>query len=780
MAAHHSAAAAPQPGDVTGMARDALQHPLAGAAVRVEAPDGKVVVKGTTDAAGRYELKGVPPGVYSVIVEKPGFDAATSVVTITAQAGATADLTLASSKALDVAVVAQRLAEARTNIEPRLGASTYTMTSQSIDSQPGGENNPIDQVILQAPGVDQDNAANGGLHVRNEHLNVQYRIDGVILPDGVSFFGQSLDTRFVDSMQLITGALPAEYGLRTAGIVDLQSKTGLFQPGGSVSLYGGSFGTFNPSFEYGGSADGYSYFVSGDYLQSDRGIDGVTGAYNQQHDSTLQTHGFAYLDKIIDSSSKVAVMAGTFNSQFQIPNNPSQPTLPGITSINGVPVSAYSSYNLTEHQSEGVQFGAVSFLQSQQDFDYQVSLVSKYSDLHYHPDYYGDLAFNGIAENALRTSLANDLQAEGTYRLNPDHTLRGGILVSAEHVTADTNSFVLAQTGSSGGLPVYATTTTNIISDSEKTAYSYSIYAQDEWKVLPTVTVNYGGRFDEVNGYTTGNQLSPRLNTVWQATPSTVVHAGYASYFTPPPTELVSTQSLALFANTSAAPAVTQNSNIKNERAQYFDIGATQEVLTGFKVGLDIYYKYSRNLLDEGQFGAPVVLTPFNYHVGYNKGVELTTNYTIGNFTYYGNLAIAEQKAEGIDSAQFNFSSDDLAYAATHLVNTDHSQRMTASAGVSYLWDGTRYSVDILAGTGLRTTTATEYINEGTVPSYEQVNFGVSHRFADAPGGPITLRLDLINVLDEVYLLRSQTGVGVYANQYAPRRSVFAGVTKEF
>jgi len=56
-----------------------------------------------------------------------------------------------------------------------------------------------------------------------------------------------------------------------------------------------------------------------------------------------------------------------------------------------------------------------------------------------------------------------------------------------------------------------------------------------------------------VNGYTEGNQVSPRINVVWQATPSTTVHAGYASYFTPPPLELVANQSLVPFNNTSAA-----------------------------------------------------------------------------------------------------------------------------------------------------------------------------------------------------------------------------------
>jgi outer membrane receptor protein involved in Fe transport len=341
---------------------------------------------------------------------------------------------------------------------------------------------------------------------------------------------------------------------------------------------------------------------------------------------------------------------------------------------------------------------------------------------------------------------------------------------------------VLAQTGTdASGNPIFATTTTNIIADSEKTSFTYSAYLQDEWKALDTVTVNYGVRYDIVDGYTEGSELSPRLNTVWQATPTTTLHAGYAHYFTPPPQELVSTQDLALFANTSAAPAVTTNSPMKNETAQYVDIGATQELFTGFKAGVDGYLKFARNLLDEGQFGAPVVLTPFNYRIGLNQGIELTTNYTLGAFVFYGNLAIAKQKAKDVDSAQFNFSPTDLASADSMMINTDHSQLYTASGGVAYTWYGTRFAVDIVAGSGLRSQPANnlEYNGE-TVPSYEQVNLSISHRFEAAPGGPITLRLSVVNLLDEIYLLRSQTGIGVFANQYGPRRSVFASITKEF
>jgi outer membrane receptor protein involved in Fe transport len=680
----------------------------------------------------------------------------------------------------EIVVTAKRLDNARINIEPQIGASTYTITQQTIDAIPGGDANSMNQVILQAPGVDQDSLDNSGLHVRNEHLNVQYRINDVILPDGVSFFGQTLSPRFVGSLKLITGALPAEYGLRTAGIVDIQSRTGLSEPGGDMGIYGGSYDTFNPSLDYGGSSNGYTYFASLDYLDTGRGVEPPTTS-NPIHDHSEQIHGFFYLDKILNDSSRITAMVGTFNSQFQIANNPGQPTFAGISAINGVPITTFNSADLNEHQTEGSQFLVLSYLYAGESLDFQTSLFTKFSDLNYHPDQLGDLAFDGVSQSAGRTSFANGFQGEGTYRLTDDHTVRFGVLLTGEHVTSDTTSLVLPQIGTdAAGDPIFGGRTRSLIADSEKTGWTYSAYLQDEWKILPTVTINYGGRFDVVNGYTEGNQLSPRINIVWQATPSTTVHAGYASYFTPPPLELVQNHSLAQFANTSAAPAITTNSPIKNERAQYLDIGASEDVLPGLTVGIDLYYKYARNLLDEGQFGAPVILTPFNYNVAYNKGVELTTTYKLGNFSYYGNLAIAEQKGEGINSAQFSFAPADLVYAAGHLINTDHSQRMTASAGISYLWDSTLYSVDILAGTGLRTTNPGDNINEGTVPSYEQVNLGISHNFESLLGGPTKVRFDVINLLDEEYLLRSMSGIGAFSSQYAPRRSFYAGVSRTF
>ncbi len=113
----------------------------------------------------------------------------------------------------------------------------------------------------------------GQIHVRGEHNGLQYRLNGVILPEGLSVFGQALSPRLADTVDLITGALPAEYGLRTAGVIDITTKSGELQNGGDVSIYGGSHDEIQPSFEYRGSSGDLNVFVSGGYLHGALGIE---------------------------------------------------------------------------------------------------------------------------------------------------------------------------------------------------------------------------------------------------------------------------------------------------------------------------------------------------------------------------------------------------------------------------------------------------------------------------------------------------------------------------
>jgi hypothetical protein len=679
-----------------------------------------------------------------------------------------------------ITVIAQHLNDARNSIQTQTGASTYVIDEQAIASLPGGDNQLLNQVIMQAPDVAQDSF--GQFHVRGEHNGLQYRLNGIVLPEGISVFGQSLDPRLISSMSLITGALPAEYGLRTAGIIDLKTKSGVIDPGGAVSIYGGSHGEVTPSFNYGGSSGNINYFVSGDFLRNDLGIESPDGKSNPLHDHTKQYHGFAYIEDILDEENRLSAALSTSTGYFQIPNRSGQQ--PGLTNADGSPLTVngqttYPSENLDENQREINHFIVLGWQHSQGEFDVQTAVTARYSSLTFSPDLLGDLLYNGLAQDAYKQNVAYALQSDGAYKLNDIHTLRAGIFAQSDHSKSLTTSQVIALDSNGNQI---SDVPVSIVDNGGKTEWIESVYLQDEWKIVPAVTVNYGLRFDKFTAFTSAHQVSPRLNAVWQALPGTIVHGGYARYLSPPPFELVGNETVAKFANTTGGGSVTASDTPKAEQANYYDLGVQQKIAQRFTVGLDTYYKQSHNLIDEGQFGAPIILTPFNYAQGKQYGAELTGTFSAEAFTAYLNLAYQSAKGKNIDSAQFNFSQDDLNYIATHYIHLDHEQTFTASGGASYVWRDTRFSGDLLLGSGLR---ASQTLPDGTtipngahLPYYTQVNLGMSHVFQIEHAGTLTARFDVINAFDKVYEIRDGTGVGVGAPQFGPRRGFFVGVSK--
>ncbi len=672
---------------------------------------------------------------------------------------------------IDIDIVARKLDAARQQIQPELGASAYSFSPQALEAIPQGGASPLNQVLLQAPGVAQDSF--GQIHLRGEHANVQYRLDGVELPEGLSVFGQAIESRFANSMTLITGALPAQYGFQTAGVVDIQTKSGTANPGGEVSMYGGSWNWLQPSFSYGGKSGALDWFVTGDFLHNDRGIENPASSYAALHDTTNQFHGLAHFSYVIDPDTRISLILGGFSGQFQIPNNPGQATL-GFSVLGA---TTANSATLNETREEDTQFGILSLQKHLDLLDVQVSAFSRLSHLAFSPDWIGDLLFNGIAQQATRTDQVYGVQADASWLVSEDHTLRFGALAQTETTASKSVSQVL---------PVNAagTPTTDqpfgIADSSSRQGGRYGVYVQDEWRVLPSVTINAGLRFDAVDEYTSETALDPRLNVVWTPTETTTLHVGYARYFAPPPFELVGSGTLAKFAGTTAAPDVTTNDPVRAERSDYYDIGVSQVVIPGLTMGVDAYFKQSRNLVDEGQFGAPIILTAFNYAKGLQEGIEMNGSYDHGPWSIYGNLALSRAMGKDIVSAQYNFSAPELAFIAGNWIHLDHDQLWTGSAGIAYTANSdserpTRFTINTIVQSGLRASTAT-IPNGMALPTYGVVNLSVVQKVA----ARTELRLDVLNIGDNTYQIRDGTGVGVGAPQYGIRRTILAGVTQRF
>jgi outer membrane receptor protein involved in Fe transport len=749
---------------VTGAVKDTLGRPIPAVSLSLQASNGKTVARTITDSAGNFTFANISPGTYAVIAQKPEFRLATAIISVTPAGAKPVSVSMASETALSLPVIAHRLERARNSLSPTTGGSAYTFTQRSIQALPQGNNTPLNDVLLQAPGVVNDSF--GQIHVRGDHSNLQYRIDGIQLPEGVVGFANSFSTRFANSVTLLDGALPAEFGYRTAGIVDIQTKSGTIAPGGDIEFYGGQRETLQPSFELGGTAGKFSYYLTGTYYHSTRGIEPPTPGPTPTNDTTDQGRYFGDFSYFFTPTLRLTLLTGAAISDIEIPANPDQPpafTLAGVTS--------YPSIDVHERQLEQNYYNVLA-LQGAigPKFDYQLAAFSRYSTIHFVPDEIGDLIFNGAASDVFRSSFVNGLQGDASYQLPEANTVRGGFFFSGENAYIGNHEQVFPIVG---GVP--STHPELIVDNSQITDWLYGGYLQDEWRPIEPLTVNFGARFDLSDAFVRATQLSPRFGVTYKLPTRTTLHAAFARYFTPPQTEVVSSIDIAKFIGTTGQPPTLYNNLPVPAREYYFDAGASQQIGESLNLGVDSYYRMARNLLDEGQFGPALIFTPINYQKGRIYGVEATSSYSLGGLSAYANFTYSVAQGINIESGQVGFEPDELQYIRNHYVFLDHDQTFTSDTGIAYRWQGCMFSVDSNYESGLREG----FANTGNLLPYFVVNVGMTKAFTVPSAGKMEARVAVTNLFDHTYQIRNGTGIGVFAAQYGERRAVFGGLKWE-
>lgn len=644
-------------------------------------------------------------------------------------------------------------------------ASVQRLDAADIGRTPQGADQPFDRLVTQFAGVSSDSAASRpDFHIRNEYANAQYRINGIMLPDGVSGLGAFLETSFIGSVALLDGVLPAQYGLRTAGVLDIRSKT-FDAPSGTAEIYGGSHGLLAGSLNYGGTVKDTQYFISLRGVRTDVGIENPTASFDPIHDRSAQFKGFGYISNILSDSARLTAMAGGASDLFQIPNVPGQaPAFPIARHMD--------SASLNDLEADRFGFGLLALQTHDDALDTQLSLFSRYANVHYMPDVSGELAFGGVASDVARDSVLSGVNGDFAYRVSDRQTLRGGWLAHVETTRNADISTGFPQTAR--GTPILTPVT--IVDTRSKLGTTLGAYLEDEIKLTPQLTLRAGGRFDQMFQYVSANQLSPRVSLTYAADPETNVHAGYARYFTPPGQAEAATSQLPLYARTTLAPDTNLADPALPERAHYFDIGVDRSFGDKLDLGADAYLKLVRNYLDDGDFGNALIISQVNYAKGYNDGIELKSRYHDGGFAAYGNVLFSRAKVTQPISNQYVFDADEYAYLSSGAyMYADDAQSITASAGISYNWLGWTAAADGLFGSGLRAG----FVNSTHVPAYTQFNLSLGHDLPWAPlQKPMRARFDVVNVFDTIYQLRDGSGIGVEAPQYGPRRGFYLSLSQ--
>lgn len=662
-------------------------------------------------------------------------------------------------------IKAKKLDQSRNNLSPKTGGSSYKFNRSDIDNLPQGQASSLNQVLLRAPGVTQDSY--GQIHIRNDHSNIQYRINDVIIPEGINGFGQVLDSRFADSIDLITGALPAQYGYRTAGVVEIKTKDHVSKKNLDKGFYSeaiyGSNRTAGFNQQASGSKAGLNYFLSTSYLENNRGLESPTPTRRSIHNQTKQDKIFGYFSYLIGDKKRLNLILANATNRYQIPNIADQN--PEFELANVKPIN---SANVNQRQSESNRF-AVLALQGVNDYDvdYQISAFSRQSLLKFRGDEVGDLIFSGNSSKIDKSSLTSGIQADFSKEINNKNTLRAGLYFSNTGVKDDQSNLLFAIDKNN-----HVATNPFLIKDgSKKNTQLYSLYIQNEYKTSEKLNFNFGGRFDMVQSIIDDHHFSPRAGAVYKLTNKTKLHAGYSRYFTAPKAEIVSNLNINRFTNTTNAPETFINNKVLAEKTDYYDIGIKHQFNKELSFGIDSYYKKVRDLLDEGQFGSAFIFKPFNYEKAEIYGMEITSDYKKNNFSAYANLALQKARAFKINSGEYLHEEAEIDYTTKHYVHPDHAQKVTASLGLAYKLADTNIGGDAIFGSGLRRGEA----NTLSMPSYTQVNL-----FAVQDFKKFKLRFSVNNALDKIYRLRDGSGIGVGATQYSPRRSFYLIASTEF
>ncbi|NLI28266.1 MAG: hypothetical protein GX413_12955, partial [Acetobacter sp.] len=380
--------------------------------------------------------------------------------------------------------VVGHLNQERARIFPGLGAVDYRIDQHQINATPGGQNAAFSQILLRVPGVVLDSY--GEVHVRGEHGGLTYRVNGVLLPEGLNGFGQELDTRIIQSVDLLTGTLPAQFGFRTAGVVDVTTKTGDSLKHNQLSLYGGSYNTFMPSVQLGGQHRKLDYFITLSFTRNNIGIENPSDTFRAVHDVTEQEKAFSYLSYHIDDASRVTLLTSASYADFEIPNSfktfdvnsPDYTTIYDVAGVNPHDPSMNWA-KLNDSQTEQNYYAVLSYQRTTDRMNFQASPYFRYGRIDYTPDRDRDLIYQGVSEHEVNDFTTGGMQFDLSYEVAPHHTLRAGLLgqYTSERLDTNTLAFPVDEQGNqSSNVPV------RLIDNTGNWSVEAGAYIQDEYK----------------------------------------------------------------------------------------------------------------------------------------------------------------------------------------------------------------------------------------------------------------------------------------------------------
>ncbi|HYM37992.1 MAG TPA: TonB-dependent receptor, partial [Nitrospiraceae bacterium] len=666
-------------------------------------------------------------------------------------------------------------------IQYKASSETYSVSRKDIEVLPRGNNVELHDVLQTIP-----SAVYGSLkqmHIRQDHANFQFRIDGVPIPETVSStFSDVITPRAWERADIILGGMEAQYGNKTAAIIDITSKSGTKPGFGSAQMFGGSNETVNPSFEYGGTVgEKFRYYVLNSHIDTNRGIEPPTMGHSIFHGQSERNQTYLRGDYQRDNRNNFTWLFLNSVAKYQIPTTPGLPTnaaVLGLLQAQNPLFAPVASQAINEVQRENNQYAHMVWRHDEKPNSF-FSLAGYFRHtqatfttdplnvLAYTPD--ETAAFSASSQD--RAAYSGGVRLDHTYVPNSRHLIKTGIQIDRTQTINKTRLSTFADDGT--GNPTGSVI--QLPSDNRLIGWRQEFWVQDQWSPHEQWTFNLGLRGDAAQYLVNEGQVSPRVGAAYKYNQSNVFHAYYGRLFTPPNLEAISFAKLNT-AGTKAQPDNTTNNSVRAERAHYFEVGSYHALNRQVTLELSGYYKLNHFQSDAGQFGTTPLLNFFAFERGWQRGIDgaLKVQFT-ENLSGRGSVAWGQCKGYGLQSGHFLLEQkeiDDINSRGG--VFCDHSQLMTSSAVLSYtLLEHTTITGQMLYGSGLRMTEDGGETNSSHSPSYTVYNLSIAHIFPLPNQQKFLLGFDIVNLLDQNYFINQGSGIGLGVTHVGAPRSFF-------
>jgi outer membrane receptor protein involved in Fe transport len=748
----------PASAGTTGIVRGTIlvnDKPQAGVNVALQGEGSLLNTK--TDASGNYIFSQVPFGDYTLSASYPGVPQKKLSVTVASDQVLTVNFALGTLKTI-----------ASLNVSSHAGASgtpvsSNVMTRQQLAALP--TNNSLDQIVQTVPGIvrfSYNEPVAHGFH------GVTYEIDGAPMPQGTtSNFAEIIDPKNVDSVEVFTGAFPAEYGgNRMGAVINVQTNrlADLQRPEqGQFTFGGGNYGQAMTSFDEALKLGTGELFFNANAQHSDRGLD--TPTFSPVHDASSQSDQFLRYITPLGARQTLALDVSNQLAQFQIPIN---------TDPNNTIDPQVSAAGTDDVQREYDRYVNLNFTSTSKDGNgvFQVIPWARYTRVAYAGDLNNDV--QATLSGQYLAGLRQDQRAAyagvrvSELRASKHHAVKIGADVSRENYTDRELIAEPANPGPPDAPLPYTPFTTSIA----QAGTQIGLYAQDKWTPSRALSVDYGVRYDHSSGFTGGYQLSPRVGVNIAPDDKNVVHFYYGRMYAAPSLEDVR-QDCVVLQGCSGTPVY----DLKPERDAYFEMGVAHTFSSSVKGYVNYFRRNAVNVLDTTQLLNTPLFAVFNNAVGRDEGFEarLQGRASVAD-TWFVSGTYSHAEAKGVSGSTFLFPPDQI--APTTWGDEDHDQTWEANGAYTHHFGSDRSWFTTLQGEYGTGYPVAFQAGVDRLPAHLTFDLGLGKEPGTNGNHSLGFDLDVQNLLNHQYIIKIANGFNT--TQIAQGRSVLLRLTAPF